>query len=458
MFERIRASAAGESGFSIVEVVASALILAVLAGAVALALIGNVKFSGNERQRSQADEVAQQDQERLRGLSAQELNDVNGQTRTVQLDNTPYTVTSTAQFLSSGGVTACGSTGSGAAAYFKVVSSVIWNGNKTPVVEQSVIAPPGGGVLLTQVEDQTGAGVSGVGVSASGPSAASGTTDSTGCTVLAGLASGSYTLTLSKSGYVDTNGNSSPLSTTSTVTSTGTATPSGGNPVLMAQPGTIAAKFSANGASGQEADAFSWIGTGATNSMSSPNTYDPSTTPYAQLPTSGSENLFPFAFSGPSYTNNYQVWAGKCLQNQPPTGQNMFSVAPASSQTLTVPEPAIALTVTYAGTRVAPGHVKFAFQSATGTSCTDSWYASVNPSAGLPGQNALLYPGQPFASAATSGSTESASGYTGSYTICGDYTTGGTTRKATATTTNTSFSSATAVSIPITSTSTTGTC
>ena len=113
--------------------------------------------------------------------------------------------------------------------------------------------------------------------------------------MLAGLSSGSYTLTLTKGGYVDTNGDPSPLSLSSTVTGTGTATPSGGNPVLMAQAGTINASFTANSGAltGQEADVFSWLGTGSTDKMSNPDTYDPSTTPVTQLPSSGSENLMP---------------------------------------------------------------------------------------------------------------------------------------------------------------------
>ena len=55
VLERIDACAASERGFSVVEVLASALIVAVLAAAVASALVGTAKFSGNERQRSQAD-------------------------------------------------------------------------------------------------------------------------------------------------------------------------------------------------------------------------------------------------------------------------------------------------------------------------------------------------------------------------------------------------------------------
>ena len=45
-----------------------------------------------------------------------------------------------------------------------------------------------------------------------------------------------------------------------------------------------------------------------------------------------------------SYTNNYQVWAGTCRQEQPPAGNDMFTVTPGSSLTnQTIQEPALHL-------------------------------------------------------------------------------------------------------------------
>ena len=74
-----------------------------------------------------------------------------------------------------------------------------WPGNnRTPVKEQSVISPPAGGTILTQVVDQSGNSLSGVRVTAqptnTGTSATSAaTTDSNGCTIFSGLAVGDYT-------------------------------------------------------------------------------------------------------------------------------------------------------------------------------------------------------------------------------------------------------------------------
>jgi type II secretory pathway pseudopilin PulG len=459
---RARARARSQSGFTIIELIVSALIVVVFGTAMAQALIDSNQVSTDQRSHSQADGVAEQDQERLRGMSAQELIAANGQQRTVPLDGRAFTVTSTSQFLNSSGGASCGTSGAGAAAYYKVISSVNWPGNlRPPVVEQSIITPPGGGILLTQVENQIAAPVSGVSVAATGPDDESATTDSSGCTVLAGLPSGSYNLTLTLAGYVDQNGNASPLSRTATVTGTGTAAPSGGNPVYMAQAGTISAVLTSNGGAltGQEADALTWDGTGATYSMSGPKTYGPLSSPAATLPTSGGIELYPFAFTGPSYTNDYHVWPGKCVQMEPPTGVDTASISPGSSQTLTLQEPALDVVVTYAGTRVAPADVKLTFTSGTGTSCTDSWYATVASGAATASTGSLAFPGQPFVTSSTSGSSASVSGDTGTYTVCADYTTGSNSYKASvASVTNTNFAAATLVTVPITSSSTAGTC
>ncbi len=209
----------------------------------------------------------------------------------------------------------------------------------------------------------------------------------------------------------------------------------------------------------QEADAFSWYGAGSSQSMSAYSDYDPSTTPATLLPSSGYESLYPFEFTGLSYTGNYQVWAGKCPQMEPPTGTDDASVSPGSTQTLTISEPALDVLVTFGGTRVAPLAVKLTFASTSGTSCTDSWYPTIASNAATAATGSLAYPGQPFASTATSGSTESASKSAGSYSVCADYKSGTKTYEDTVPgVTNTSFTSATSVTVPITTSSTQGSC
>lgn len=422
--------ARAEAGFTLIEVLAATVVITVLAAGVATALIAGNHLSANQRLASQGDQLAQQDQERLKGLSSDQLDALSGgSSRQVTLDGTTFTVTSQTQFINATGGPTCST---GAAAYYHT-SSIVTAFNpatgttQTVAQEDSVITPPAGGALLTQVNDQTKSPLSGVTVSATGPSDASATTDSTGCVVLAGLTPGNYTVALSDPGYVDPTGNPNP-SSSATVTSTGTQTP-GTNPLTMGLAGSINATFTTSAVTGNQGVAsVSWLGTGSSKSMITPGTCvipasttscnvagpAPVTTPIILT------DLFPFAFAGPSYTNNYQVWAGQCLQEQPPAGQDTTSVGPGANVTASFAEPALNVGVTWNGAETKPSYMKMTFTSATGTACTDTWYPAVASSYSA-ATGWLASPGQPFSSNATSGSSESASSYTGSTTVCAGY-------------------------------------
>ena len=437
-WRRLRNRAQDERGFTLIEVLASALMVAAISAATAVALISIGSASADQRHRSQGAQVAQQDQERLRGFSAEQLNGLN-QARTVVLDGTSYAVTSTAQFLSPSGTSSCAS---GSAAYYQTVSSINWPGNRRPpVIAESLVTPPAGGTLLVQTIDQTSAQLSGVGVVASGPDYDSGTTGAGGCTVLADLQPGNYNVTVADPGYVDPNGYASPPGLSAVVTGTGVSFPSV-HPVQLGLAGAISAIFTTQAAgsttscppssgvcTGQQSDALSWFGNGSSGTMSGFRSATLSA-PGALVPATGTIPLFPFWFTSTGYSNNYQVWAGKCQQNQPPTGVNKISVSPGSSQApLSVQEPALNVLVqnntgsrlSPVWTRVAPAHVKLSFASGTGSTCSDSWQAAIASDAATDSNGSLAFPGQPFATTATTGATASNSGYTGTYSVCADY-------------------------------------
>ncbi len=466
---RLREHAADQRGFTLIEVLATTMMVAAVSAAMAVGLISIAFHSGDQRRRSQAAQIAQQDQERLRGFSAEQLNGLN-QSRTVTLGGTPFTVTSTAAFVSSTGASSCTS---GTAAYYQIVSSVNWASNaRTPVVAESLATPPAGGTLLVQAIDQTGAPLSGVGVTASGPDYDSGITGATGCTVLSDMTPGNYAVTAAETGYVDSNGNSSPPGLSATITGTGVSLTSV-HPIQLGLAGNISANFttqatgstvscppSTGTCTGQQSDGLSWFGNGSSASMSG---YASSTlaSPGTLIPAAGTIPLFPFWFTSTSYASNYQVWAGKCQQNQPPTGVNKVSVNPGSTQTgLAVQEPALNVTVTYNGTRVAPTDVKLTFTSASGNSCTDTWSVPVASDAASDANGSLANPGQPFATTATTGATASASGLTGTYAVCADYKySGNNYRKNTVTNVqNTNFSASNPAAVPIVTTSSSGQC
>jgi len=443
-----------EAGFTLIEMLITAFIVALIASAVAEGLIATAYMSADQRHHSEADALAQQDQERLKGMSSKQLYGLD-QTWSVTVDGTTYTGTSSATFLSESGASTCSPAGLGAASYYSVRSSVTWAANtRLPVVEEGLITPPAGGALLVQVEDQTATPLSGVTVSASGPDFESASTDATGCAIFGGLPVGAYNVSLSDPGYVDPNGldgHTTP-ETTSQVSSTGTSAPDAGNPLYMGLAGTFSATLAgADGTSTGEGDALSWYGNGATLSMSAAKDVT-SSTMTSHLSTTA---LFPFAFTGPSYVNNYQVWAGPCPQMRPPTGEDQFSVTPGSSLSKTVTEPVLDVVVNYGGARVKPAHVKITFTWASGSpSCTDKWSPTISANAATAATGSLANPGQPFANAATTGSNASASGGSGTLSVCADYSN----HQATVSPISDSFAASTLVTVNVPSSGGNGTC
>jgi prepilin-type N-terminal cleavage/methylation domain-containing protein len=438
---RIRALSGSEKGFTLIEVLASALVVTLIAGAVAEALLTNVKVTADQHRRTDAQMLAAQDQERLKGLSAAQLDNLS-QTYNATFDGYTFKVKSQAWYLSSTNGAAC-SSGAGATD-FKTISTVSWTDPTSTdhalATDESVVAPDAGGSILAQFHDQTTLPLAGVSVAATGPESDSATSDANGCTIFTGLATGTYNLTFSDLGYVDPNGNATPIADTANVASTGIAAPSRGNPIELGQAGGVTANFHVdNGGTpglSLSSGSLSWYGSGSGYSMSNARTrtVPTPTTPIATTTVAGgSGGLFPFASSlNPAgYTNNYQLWAGTCRQEEPPAGTDVASVTPGSSLSINVTEPQIDVNATYkpqfgSTQPVTPADVKIIFNSTSGSSCSDTWgpyvYATSPYAAG---QGAMHYSfAAPFAASATS-SPPSASGQTGTITVCADYTPGG---------------------------------
>jgi type II secretory pathway pseudopilin PulG len=426
-----------ESGFSLIEVLVSALMVALIASATAVALISTTHASADQRLHSQADAVASQDQERLRGLSDAQLNGLN-QTRIETEAGTPFTVTSTATYLDTTGATTCTSS---SVAYYRTTSVASWSepftnqgAAGTSVSIGSLLARPIAGGLLVQVKNQAGAWLPGASVGAVGPDTQSSTTDSNGCVLFGGMTAGNYVATTTDPGYVDPNGNSSPTAA-ATVVGTGVQTPSS-NPIYMGQAGSVIGTFTTSGTAPGEADGLSWVGTGTTPSgMSGGFQTAPSADPALPLTTVTSGLLFPFyrSVGTVGYGSNYVVWGGRCAGQQPPSGYTSATVNPGvTGQAYNVQEPLLSVaSVKVSGSLVKPLDVKL---SDTTSGCTDSWPATVTTAAAtaMPATGWLANPGQPYAPANT-------------LTVCADYKSGNNYYKGTATTGNTSFTANNAV-------------
>lgn len=330
---------AAESGFALIEVVVSALIALIVAGAVLNLISSTGRAGAKERRKSQAYSLAQEDQSRLRSMRITDLG-VAMAPRTVPLNGTPYEVTSTARFVNDQtGATSCSSESS--ADYVRLGSKVTWPnmGATAPIVIESIVSPltgsldPSHGNLAVTVNNASGVPISGAGISGTGPGSFSGSTDASGCALFGGEPAGNYSVTPSLgSEYVDFNGKA-PSAKTVTITA-GTTTPL----VLeYDKKGTVEVGFTVRNSSGaienSFADAVTATATGLTTGSKSFGT--PGGTlvrPVVATP------LYPFNYS-------YNFYAGSCATNKPEAGSANVAAPAGGTATATVQLPALYLTV-----------------------------------------------------------------------------------------------------------------
>jgi type II secretory pathway pseudopilin PulG len=432
----------GEDGMTLIEVLVSILLVGLI-GMSFLGLDAAGRTSADQRRVEQATQLAQADQERLRGMSADQLATLN-QTRTITVDNNTYTVLSQGKYQSA--ATSGDSCASSAAAadYAKVTSTVSFFGHDTsaasprpPVVEQSIITPRIGGSLVVQAQDQGAAGLPGATVVATGTDAdtsgtrRTGTTDAGGCVIFGSLPVGTYSVATSLAGYIDSTGSTAP--TNQVTTTSGNTT---NLTVRLGQPGSITATFrgvaGATTASGQQAPSISWTNTG----MPTPG-WDATTVSSPATSIATDAPVFPFIVGTPTtFTGNYTVYAGKCAAALPPTAnQKTATVSPGAAASVVVDEPMINVTVTAGGPATKPAHIKLT------NSCGESWQSPVSSAATIPATGWLAFPGQPYGTG---------------YTVCADaFFTGFGSFKGTVTVSNTSF---TATNLAVIAITTSGTC
>jgi Tfp pilus assembly protein PilV len=338
----------GQSGFALVEIVVSALVLAIVAGGALTALQASGRTGAEERHRAHAHAVASDDQARLRSMTISALIGLD-ETRTVTVDGTPYTVESRGGFVNDTGTDTCVA-GTATVDYTRITSTVSWGSldGEPPVVVESIVAPPSGsipgrGALQVEAIDAQGAGIPGLGLSGTGAGSFSGTTGATGCARFRSLPAGDYTLTLSATGVVDANGNPPEPQEISVVDqSTNTVV------LQYDEPGSIVTTFESRGYLGSgygpaRADSVMVFNTGMSAAKAAPSQGGGFATSITADP------LFPF-------TSNYTVYAGTCTGDNPaisnpPGSAAMRSVLvpPGGQANASIRLPALRLTV-YEGT------------------------------------------------------------------------------------------------------------
>ncbi len=217
---RSSARPADDFGFGLIEVLVAMTLFAVIATGVALGLTTSLVMVRDAREREVATNLAAEELGQARSLG--DVFAVVDDTHQQVVGGTTFTVTRSTNWVTSAGSEAgCGS-GGGQLQYKRVNVTVSWAGMRestAPVRADTAIAPgrklndPGLGTILVSVLGASGTGSSGVTVSAVPASPANGAvaltetpraTDEQGCSYLLKVQPGNYTLTVSRTNYVDT--------------------------------------------------------------------------------------------------------------------------------------------------------------------------------------------------------------------------------------------------------------
>jgi Tfp pilus assembly protein PilV len=200
-----------QRGDTLIEVLVSALLLAVIVVGTLTGLNSANRSTSIDRERSQADALAQQEEDQLRSEPIAKLSELSATHEVIQREvnasGTTYVISSTAQYISDATATSSCSSTTPKADYIQTTSKVTWHelGTGKPVVETSVISPPADSALIVQVTNQAGEPVPSMNVAATGATNMTSETSTDGCAIL-GVSPGEYNLNVSRAGYVDEDG------------------------------------------------------------------------------------------------------------------------------------------------------------------------------------------------------------------------------------------------------------
>ena len=195
----------------LVEVMMSALLVALAATAVFKGIDGATATSAQSKSRAVATNLAQEDQERLRAMDPRKLASYSPTPVDKTVNRVNYTVASSAQWVSDRGDTESCTKGDGRVVYVRITSTVTWpdmRGSK-PVSASSLVAIANSyakGSLAVKVVDRDAAAIPAIPVALDAPDSQTKSTNDQGCVVFDGLSPGGHFGQFSKTGYVDMNG------------------------------------------------------------------------------------------------------------------------------------------------------------------------------------------------------------------------------------------------------------
>ncbi len=378
----------GEDGFLLVEVLVSALMVALIAVATFNGFDIAKKTSANQRYHDQAALLAAQSQEQLRSEPAAALDALESTPHvyTKSLGGTTYTVTQEAKPVgASGKTTGCSvSESSGkTAANFQVSSKVTWPLQVTAklpgVVASSVITPPTGSGIEVDVVNGSSEGVAGVTaratyipVGSGAQNTIEGTTGTSGCVVLTGIQSTLANVEIvEKTGFVTPSGALKvPLKELTIAPNTTTH-----DEVKYAEAGRIAAHFTYKGATsweGLEVKSDTFLAGNAENMKVAPE-YQIGSTSFASC--EGGEELYkavPGTYLSTAetaactrypngdlfpFSNPWLVYGGDCEANKDSEGEAAALVTSGKTTTVNVPLSYTRLSAYTGGSSVSEGEV-----------------------------------------------------------------------------------------------------
>jgi hypothetical protein len=351
--------------------VSAALLLLVGAGVLSMMDRGS-DLSGEQRLLATAANVAQSEQERLRGLPVTTLSGLreNDVPRTV--NGVVFTSTSRADWVSDATPNVSCATADASADYMKLTTTVTYPtiGTRKPVVLESLVAPPARafgvtqGSLTVRIRDRLEAPVAGIALSLTGPRTLSYSTSAAGCVLFGYLpAGGGYTVTGSKAGYVERDG-----STTLTESPSVTGGQSRTETYDYDRAGAIRATFTTK----RSSTAASTITEPQKAMIEHLDTqYVDKSFPVTGNTLASDLVLYPFAGA-------YEVYAGACVAAKPPFANLASVIAPpgATSSDAAVQLPALNILVRNSGVNVANAVVKV-------TSCSTTTYVRSTTATGL---------------------------------------------------------------------------
>jgi Tfp pilus assembly protein PilV len=208
-----RRSLASERGDTLIEVLISAVLIALIVVGTLTGLDSTNKATARDRARSQADALAEHAEEQLRSEPINKLaalTESRPLTESVTENGAIYTIVSTAKYVENEGTSSCNASSTAKAEYLRTTSTVTSPliGEGKSVEESSIISPPAGSALIADVSGPSGEGVAGMTVQKMKPVTVEppeGETSTNGCAFLP-APPGEYTLNVKKSGYIDQNG------------------------------------------------------------------------------------------------------------------------------------------------------------------------------------------------------------------------------------------------------------